>query len=258
MPRTARKRSESQIYHVMLRGINRSQLFFDDIDRHAFIERLSRYKEQCDFSLLAYALMGNHVHLLMKEEGSCGIPEAVKRLATSYAHYLNFRYDRTGYVFENRFASEPITGDPQLLQVCRYILLNPTKAGITPFEWTSHADYTSTSPKPDALTDTSFILAQFSENPKRARELFSEFILDGAEIDEDFLEDTRGNRISDAEAIDTIRKTAKIRSCDKLAELDRDERDHLLGALKKAGLSIRQISRLTGINRGIVEKAGKP
>jgi REP element-mobilizing transposase RayT len=239
----------------MLRGTDRSQLFFDDDDRHAFIERLSRYREACGFSLLAYAIMGNHVHLLIKEGIDQGISEIIKRLATSYAHYLNLRYDRTGYVFENRYASEAVMSDAQLLATCRYILLNPSKAGLRPYEWTSYRDYIDNGAQSDSLTDTSLILSQFSHNPNKARAAFQEFLCQEQGLNEDFLEDARSRRLSDKQALDIIKKVAQIDSGDVLAAFDKEKRDRILDTLKKSGLSIRQISRLTGINRGIVCKA---
>ena len=67
MPRAARKKSNSGIYHIMLRGINRQQIFEDDEDNQRFIETLSKYKEECGYSIYAYCLMGNHLHILLKE-----------------------------------------------------------------------------------------------------------------------------------------------------------------------------------------------
>ncbi len=110
MPRAARVISESDIYHVMLRSINRMQLFYDDDDRHEFIERLIRYKERFKFSLLAWSLMGNHVHLLIKSQ-KADLSSIMKRLALSYSHYYRAKYDWQGYLFQDRYRSEPVEDD---------------------------------------------------------------------------------------------------------------------------------------------------
>jgi REP element-mobilizing transposase RayT len=104
MPRIARTKSESGIYHVMLRGINQTQLFYDDDDRKAFIEVLERYRHECRFKLYAYSLMGNHVHLLLKEEGT-GLADIIKRIALSYSARFNRKYERNGYLFQGRYKS---------------------------------------------------------------------------------------------------------------------------------------------------------
>jgi REP element-mobilizing transposase RayT len=137
MPRTSRQKSEAGIYHVMLRGIDRSQLFYDSEDRGAFLERLVRYKKECCFLLFAYCLMGNHVHLLIKEE-ELDLSGVIKRLANSYASYFNNKYERSGYVFEGRFKSEAISSEEQLLATLRYILKNPLKVGLSLDSWTSY------------------------------------------------------------------------------------------------------------------------
>ena len=69
MPRTARKQAESNIYHIMQRGLDQQQLFYDDEDRLAFLERLARVKRDGGFELLCYCLMSNHVHLLVMDGG---------------------------------------------------------------------------------------------------------------------------------------------------------------------------------------------
>ena len=79
MPRQARRKSESGLHHVMVRGINQTQLFYDDEDRRAFMERLRRYKRECGFLLHAWCLMGNHVHLLV-EEGRIDLSSMMKKI----------------------------------------------------------------------------------------------------------------------------------------------------------------------------------
>ena len=254
MPRTPRKLSESGIYHVMLRGIDRIQLFYDDDDHRAFLERLAHNKDRYGYSLLAYALMGNHVHLLI-QEGRSGISSEIKSIATSYAHWHNNRYERSGYLFQGRFKSEAITGDAHLLAALRYILNNPVKIGLPINYWTSYNDYMSSANKENTLTDTTFVLKMFSERPDEAKRLLAEFLTDAVDEKLAFIEDEQKVRHKDADAIEIIKELAQVRYCGEVASMDRNDRDLALAMCKERRLSVRQLSRLTGVNRNIVQRA---
>ena len=110
MPRAARKKSNSGIYHIMLRGINRQQIFEDDEDNQRFIETLSKYKEECGYSIYAYCLMGNHLHILLKENQQ-DLTLIFKKIAGSYVYWYNWKYQRSGHLFQDRFKSEPVEDD---------------------------------------------------------------------------------------------------------------------------------------------------
>ena len=96
MPRSARKKSNSGMYHVMLRGINRQSIFEDDDDCEKFLFLLSSYKEKCGYKVYAWCLMGNHIHLLMKFEQD-PIEIVFKKIASLYAIYFNTKYERVGH-----------------------------------------------------------------------------------------------------------------------------------------------------------------
>ena len=127
MPRTARKKTETGIYHIMLRGTDRRLLFTDDEDCDRFIDTLKRVKEISKFQLYAYCLMGNHVHLVLRE-GDEPLELVFKRLGASYAYYYNWKYQLQGHLFQDRFRSEPINDDAYVMDVLRYICQNPVKA----------------------------------------------------------------------------------------------------------------------------------
>jgi len=120
VPRAARIKSENGIYHIIMRGINRQVLFETDQDCTRFIETLQRYKEICKYKLYAYCLMSNHVHLLIRE---CEEPleTVMRRICGSYVLWYNKKYDRIGYLFQDRFKSEPVADDIYFLTVLRYI-----------------------------------------------------------------------------------------------------------------------------------------
>ena len=244
MPRQARQRSESGIYHIMLRGINRQQIFEDEEDHEHFLETLKNYKDECDYTVYAYCLMGNHIHLLMKE-GKEALSVVFKRIAGSYVYWYNWKYHRCGHLFQDRYKSEPVEDDGYFLTVLRYIHQNPVKAKMCKkaenYPYSSMGAYMTFS----ALVDTEFALSMIS------REQFIEY---HAEVNKDKCMDIEEHfRLTDDEAKALIRKIAKCKSASEFQELDTKTRNACIYKLHSRGLSIRQISRLTGISKKIVE-----
>ena len=243
MPRTARKRSESGIYHIMLRGINRQQIFEDEEDRQRLLQTLLNYKEQCGYKIYAYCLMGNHIHLLL-QEGKEELPLVLKRIAGSYVYWYNWKYHRSGHLFQDRYKSEAVEDDAYFLMVLRYIHQNPVKAGICQmaedYAYSSMREYLHEGD----LTDTAFALSMLSEEEFLAyhREENADHCL---EMEERF-------RLTDDEAKKIIKKISKCGSATEFQQLDKAKRDVYIHKLHDSGLSVRQISRLTGISKKIV------
>src|SRR6056297_3473731 len=120
MARKPRRKSETGIYHVMLRGINKQRIFEDKQDYQKFIDVIKKTKETSDFNLYSYCLMSNHIHLLIKEtEEELG--EIFKRIGARFVYWYNSKYSRTGHLFQGRFKSEVVESDSYLLTVLRYI-----------------------------------------------------------------------------------------------------------------------------------------
>jgi len=234
----------------MLRGINQTQLFYDAEDRQEFLNRVARLKADGAFGLLAYCLMGNHIHLLIQEKEE-SLSLSMKRLSLSYSYWFNAKYDRSGYLFQGRFKSEPVNDDAYLLAVFRYIHHNPLKIGERIDSWTSYNDYLS----PSELIDSDLILSLFSDDKAEARTHYRRYMSESLPEKCEML-DIESERLSDRQAIEKIKQLGNIDSCNQVAEFDKEVRDKLLCSLKKERLSVRQISRLTGINRGIVQRAG--
>ena len=246
MPRTARIKSKSGYYHVLLRGIGKQNIFEDDEDRQRFVETMRRYKEELQFEIHAYCLMGNHVHLLIKDiEDKLDL--ILKKIEGSYAYYFNWKYERVGHLFQDRFKSEAIEDDKYYLTVLRYIHQNPTKAGISGMEqykWSSYSEYISQK----EIIDTEFAMGLLGN-----KEQYIEFMREAEEIN--CLDVIDKNRLTDEKAIDIIKKKCKVKNAQAIQVLPIEKRNEAIRKLKEEGLSIRQISRLTGINRGVVLKA---
>jgi len=247
MPRKARQKSNTGIYHIIIRGINRQDIFHDDEDKGVYLDRLSKYKADCGFEIYAYCLMGNHMHLLLKE-GKTGISGIMKRIGTSYVYWYNRKYDRTGHLFQDRYKSEPIEDDSYLLTVTRYIHQNPVKIGLSIDSWTSYNDYLGNG----NMTDTKPVLELFNLDIIKARNIFIEYV---SEPNSDVcLEISETKRVTDKEA-ERLAKKLKLKNFQEIQQTDKPKRDMILKELKDAGLSIRQLERLTGISRGVILKA---
>ena len=129
MARQARKKSNSGIYHIILRGINRQQIFEDGEDYSKFLRILEECKAISKFEIFAYCLMNNHIHLLLKEVKE-PIEQVMKRITTRFVYWYNIKYQRSGHLFQDRFKSEPVESDEYFLTVIRYIHQKPVKAGL--------------------------------------------------------------------------------------------------------------------------------
>lgn len=245
MPRQARKKSESGIYHIMLRGINRQQIFEDEEDREKFLDTLENYKDQCGYTIYAYCLMGNHIHLLLKE-GKEDLTLVFKRIAGSYVYWYNWKYHRCGHLFQDRFKSEPVETDEYFLTVLRYIHQNPVKARICKkaeeFKFSSMQEYL----RIPFLVDIDFAFSIIS------KEQFIEY--HETDNSDRCLEMEDNFRWTDDEAQKLILKLSKCRTVSEFQLLDRATRNTYIHKLHEKGLSIRQISRLTGVSKKIVER----
>ncbi|NLS45482.1 MAG: transposase [Firmicutes bacterium] len=253
MPRAARRKSASGIYHIIMRRINRLILFKEEEDSVRFIETLQKYKEICGYRLYAYCLMGNHIHLLLKEDKE-PLATIMRRICGSYVLWYNKKYDRTGCLFQGRFKSEPVENEVYFLTVLRYIFQNPIKAGIVfevrDYDWTNYADYIEGNNR----TDIDFALNIFHTDREKAISRFIKFI--NLKNNDKCLDVSERRRIKDHDAIRMIKKRCKISCATDIQKFDVDKRNLCLRDLKEVDkLSIRQIQRLTGIGRGIIQRA---
>jgi putative transposase len=251
MPRQARKKSESGIYHIMLRGINHQVLFEDEEDREKFLDTIKYYKQKQEYQILGYCLMDNHIHILMKE-GKEPIANTMKRIGVSYVYWYNWKYKRRGHLFQDRYKSEPIEDDQYLLSVLRYIHQNAITAGIekeiSRYKWSSYNEYVGI-PK---IVDRAFVLGMFSENEKLAKERFAKYMIEngGNKIS---IEEYK--RLTDREAREKIQKIIDMTFAE-IQQLDKEKRDEIVRKLKDIeGISIRQLARITGLTINVIARA---
>lgn len=244
MPRTARQIGNSGFYHIVARGIGKQILFEEDSDYLFFLSTIEKIKKQEPFDIIAYCLMENHFHLLLRVQS--GLDRIMKRITVVYVAFFNSKYDRVGHLFQDRYKSIPIENDAYLLSVVRYIHNNPVKAGISSvdkYRWSSWHAYINGS----HLVQTDFVLGM-TGGVKGFLEL------SGIEDGLGHIDIEEKHRLSDTAAQRIIKEKLQLESGTQIQNLDRLKRDQAIRRLKQEGLSIRQIERLTGINRGIITR----
>ncbi|MGR6836625.1 transposase [Syntrophomonas erecta] len=255
MPKKPREKSATGIYHVMVRGIGQQDIFHERDDFHRYLETLKKISLDSGVSVLGYCLMTNHVHLLLREHDG-NISVFMKRLGVSYAYWYNWKYERVGHVFQDRFKSECVEDDVYLLTVIRYIHLNPIKVFLVSkpeeYEWSSCAAYYKADRNINRFPDTTLILGIIQKEEKKAVEELRKFT---EEDNEDrCLDCDEAKRISESEAYEIIKKIMNGKSITDLQTMDQNTRNKILSSLRNDGLSLWQICRITGLPFHIVRK----
>jgi len=228
----------------MVRGINRQNIFIDNEDNEKFLETLNKYRVKVACEIYAYCLMGNHIHLLIKE-GNESLSNTMRRIGASYVYWHNWQYDRKGHLFQDRYKSEPVEEDTYFLTCLRYIHQNPLQAGfinnIELYKWSSYREYLTES----KIVDVDFALNMFHPDRKKAVEKFIEF--NKAVNSDKCLEMTAEKKtVSDKE----VKKIALNKYNIELSLLHKAEKNNQIEIIKylkgMEGVSLRQLARLTG------------
>lgn len=183
MPRAARIDIPGVFYHVIARGIERRDIFVDDDDRHLFVQRLSSLLDTTSTSCLAWSLIPNHFHLLLRTS-DVRLATFMRRLLTGYAVVFNLRHNRSGHLFQNRYKSIICQEDEYLLELVRYIHLNPVRTGIVSgmekldhYAWCGHAVLMGKQEMKGQ--DTESVLRLFGTAVAKARREYKAFVADG-------------------------------------------------------------------------------
>lgn len=262
MARQAREVSGTGIYHVMMRGINRQNIFEDDEDYTRFMELL--YQMVCPVDdkgqtlpsrciIYAYCLMTNHVHLLIRD-GSESLAEVIKRICTSYAQYYNKKYLRFGHLFQDRFKSEPVNDNAYFFTLLQYIHQNPVAAGITTdvtsYQWSSWGEYERAGNGIQSVCSTKAVLSRVALDDLRA--LVNEPLPKTVMV----LDYDNGSSIkTDDEMKEFFVSSYGLKNPMDLQLYSRDRRNDILRSAKEFGATIRQLVRLTGLSFGIIRNA---
>ncbi|MFA6686634.1 MAG: transposase [Desulfuromonas sp.] len=185
MPRRPRLDIPDLVHHVIVRGIKRDKIFRDDDDRRNFTRRLHVLLRDTDTICYAWALIPNHVHILLRPR-RVALSSLMRRLLTGYAVTHNKRHNRSGHLFQNRYKSIICEEDTYLLELIRYIHLNPLRAHLVPdmealdkYPWCGHAE--TMTQQPVCGLDVEGVLSLFGRKAA-ARQEYRQFVADGIDM----------------------------------------------------------------------------
>lgn len=255
MPRFKRKISCTKVYHIILRGINKQDIFLENNDFKKFLKILKETKEKYEYEIYSYCLMNNHIHLIIFDKND-NLSKIMQSIAISYSIYFNKRYDRVGHLFQNRFSSKEIENENYLKTACRYIHQNPLKACISKTEdyrWSSYQGYF----RKNTIINSNVILSLFSIDKSKAREEFIKFhnIESNREI-ADLIEYELKKNMTDEQLDKYICELINIEKVSEILKFDKKKRNEVLIEIKKnKKITSAQIARVIGISKKIVERA---
>lgn len=269
MPRQARKKSSTGMYHVMLRGVNRQDLFHDDDDRYKFIDALMQIVMPTDdngnpvesyCTIFAWCLMSNHIHLLIQEKTE-PIGDTIKRITVSYAYYYNRKYGRESTLFHDRFRSEPCNDYNYFWRLIRYIHRNPVKARIATrvedYNWSSWNEYINDDPIYFPVCAINILQRQIAKYSNTMEELI-QYVNDSDEDDAStFLDMPEGapeKRLTDEDVWQQLKMQASIENPTAFQQLNKDMQHSILHSLRGMGASISQLQRITGLGKGLIQR----
>lgn len=256
MPRYSRENQKSHtgIYHIILRGINSQEIFFDNMDREKFIKEIKITKEKYKYKIYAYVLMTNHVHMLIQDENDL-VSKIIQSLATRYALYFNKKYERIGHVFYNRFHSKRVENERYLLNVHKYIHKNPEKDGICRmdrYKWSSYQEYI----KKGNLVDIDFILSILNEDKEKAIKIWKEYHQIG--VQKEYLENNEfeiKRRLTDDEAIDAIKQKLQIDNIFEIQKYNTKYKEKIIKEIALIeGITRQQLARIIGVSRRTLQR----
>ncbi len=181
MARQPRIQYSGAFYHITVRGNEKRVIFTDDQDRNVFLKILKDVISRHNLLCYAYCLMDNHFHLLI-ETPDGNIARAMHNLNGSYAQYFNKTHERVGHLFQNRYYTSLLEKEAHLIELARYIVLNPVRAGLVknPGDWRWSSYNTTVNPQvaPDWL-QAKWILDLFSHKIQEAISAYRQFVRDG-------------------------------------------------------------------------------
>ena len=259
MPRSARQISNTKVYHIILRGNDKQDIFYDKQDYEKFKNEVIKAKDKYQCELYAYCLMNNHVHLVIYDKES-KISKIIQSISIAYSSYFSKKYEKVGHLFQNRFLSKCVENDRYLLNLCNYIHQNPLKAKISTMEkytWSSYREYQSGISR---ITDITKIYSFFDNNYEKAKNKFMEF--SEKEIEDKFknkyIEYEIMTKLDDIEVKEIIENLFRLNNIRELNIYNSRIKNKMIKEMKKIkGTNVAQLARVTGINRKHIERAFK-
>ncbi len=181
MSRPIRIEFPDALYHVTARGDRREDIFYDDQDRQAFLATLEKIISQFNWICYAWCLMDNHYHLLIQTPDG-NLSKGMRQLNGVYTQTSNRRHQRVGHLFQGRFKAILVDSDAYLLELARYVVLNPVRAGMVKkpesWAWSSYRASMGLEPAPAWLAEDG-LLAMFAKRRSLAQQRYAQFVAEG-------------------------------------------------------------------------------
>ena len=255
MTKRRRIHSNSKIYHIIIKGIDNQDIFYDDQDRRVFLKKLLLTKEAYDNKIYAYCLMDNHVHMVIRIEKEF-LSKAIQTLMIRYVQYFNKKYDRTGTLVQNRFKSKNVENQRYFLEVCRYVHRNPENAGFAKtdqYKWSSYQEYF----KKSEIVDKEILLHYFNNDIKEFVNFTNK--CDDYENLKEFAEYEIIGKLKDEDVLKIIMKIFDINDVRDVPSFfknrQREQLEHDIHKIKSIkGTNKTQVARLIRRDRKTVEK----
>lgn len=254
MSRQSRRFSQSGMYHIIFRGINRQNIFEEERDYLKLIEIIKRVQKEMNFKLFAYCFMSNHVHLFLKEHETGDISKIMAKILSSYAMWYNIKYQRTGTLFSNRYKSEPIEDDRYCFNLIRYIHYNPIKAGISmelsSYPFSSYREYITGN---CIITDIEYMLNILNETSRETAVIQFRKLHQAENTDDFEIPESRKRTPEMIRRI--IMSEIDGESPEKIKTYDKQKRNNLIRKLvTEKGISKKDLEREIGISRVTITK----
>lgn len=259
MPRRPRDKSPSGIHHIMVRGIGKMNIFPTRSDKEAYLQIVSGVRRTKHFDLIAYCIMDNHAHLLVREQEE-QMSAVMKSIGIRFSQYFNKKNQRVGHVFQDRYKSEVIKSARQCLVCTRYIHNNPVKAGIASspcqYPWSSYNAYFNNQ---DHLVHTELVLAEFAPSRNQAQIALKKFTAASGWQDDDFLDYPEDDN-KDSGKQNLVEKIVVENgySTDSFPQLKYHVKKEIIRLIiSEIDISQRELASILKVSRSIVQRAMK-
>lgn len=178
MPRYSRNALNGNFFHVIVQGLNKEYIFYQDIYKKKYKQLLIKESREYNIQIIAYCIMNNHTHILIFTESIEDMSKCMHKINTNYARFYNKENDRVGFVFRDRYYTQPVMNEKHLLTCIAYIHKNPVKAGLveneSEYEYSSYNEYINKAER-QVISNEAEKIAFNTEDPVKVKEMF-EFI----------------------------------------------------------------------------------
>ena len=270
MTRPLRLEFEGALYHITSRGDRREAIFESDVDRFGFLRRLGQVCESCNWACHAFCLMDNHYHLLV-ETPDANLSKGMRQLNGVYTQDFNRRHGRCGHVFQGRFKSILVEKQAYLLELSRYIVLNPVRAGMVKnpedWHWSSYRAMIGLSTGP-AWFNSDWLLSAFGVRRGSAMKRYSKFVLSGIDCesiwselkhqvylgDDQFVEHMQSlvDKDSDLSEIPAVQSRPPAKPIAEYLNKENDRNQAIARAYQSGGYTLREIATFFNLHYSTV------